>query len=120
MQILTGQLGVSADWSLPPAASTLDSTGAARSSGRRGCWLVRSKNQIASKDVNEHLRFLLGLLLPHRDIIKDTAKGGVAVFTVHWTGQSYPYDCGPVIAVDCVAGIAELQAELQITFHGAR
>ena len=86
VQNLTGHLSVSADWSLPPAASTLDSTGSARSSGRRGCWLVRSKNQIASKDVNEHLRFLLGLLLPHRDIIKDTAKGGVAVFTVHWTG----------------------------------
>ena len=120
MQDLTGQLGVIADWSLPPAASTFHSTGAARSSGRRGCWLVRSKDRLASKDVNEHLRFLLRLLLPHRDIVKDTAKGGVAVFTVHWTGQAYPYDCGPAIAVDCVAGIAELNAELALTIHGAQ
>lgn len=119
-QDLIGQLGVNADWVLPPAVPRFDSSGAQRGSSRRGCWLVRSKDRIASNDVNEHLRFLLGLLLPHRDMIKDTVKGGVAVFTVHWIGQAYPPDCGPAIAADCVAGIAELDAELTFSIHGAR
>ena len=120
LQDLMGQIEVNADWSLPPAASTFDSTGSLRGFSRCGCWLVRSKDRIGSKDVNEHLRFLLRLLHPHRDMIKDTAKCGVAVFTVHWTGQAYPYDCGPAIAVDCVAGIAEPAAELTVTIHGVQ
>ena len=119
-EILASQLGINADWSLPAAPQTFDSVGIARNSGRRGCWLICSKGRVASKDVNEHLRYLLGLLLPHRGMITSAAQGGVAVFTVHWAGQAYPYDCGPVLAVDCVAGIAALDAEIAFTLHAVQ
>ncbi len=114
---LTKQIGIDADWSLPPAVQTFGSRDIAANSDRRGCWLIRSKDRVVSQDVNAHLRYLLSLLLPHREMITAVAQGGVAVFTVHWVGQVYPYDCGPAIAIDCVAGIAALDAEIAFTLH---
>ncbi|ADG69870.1 hypothetical protein Plim_4059 [Planctopirus limnophila DSM 3776] len=111
------QLGINGDWTIPAEAPSFDSKGVARSSGRRGCWLLSSKSRVATKDVNEHLRFLLGVLLPHREVIIKAATGGDTVFTVHWSGQAYPYASGPALAVDCVAGIAKLNAELVFTVH---
>ena len=117
LENLVGRLGINADWLLPPVAATLDSKGVARNCGRRGCWLVRSNGRVVSEDVNEHLRYLLAILQPHRETIIAAAKGGVATFTVNWSGPTYPYHCGPTLAVDCVAGIADLEAEITFTLH---
>jgi hypothetical protein len=117
---LSRRIGVEADWSLPPVPAKRDRKGLVRERGRRGCWLLHSKDRVASGDVNEHLRHLLAILLPHREAILAASEAGVASFSVLWAGTDYPHHSGPTIAADCVAGVAELRAEIDITWRGGR
>ena len=114
---LSRRTGIEADWSLPPVPARLERRGLVREQRRRGCWLIRSNGRITSEDVNVHLRYLLALLLPHREAIAAASDGGATMFSVQWAGTVYPYHSGPCLAADCVAGIAELRAEISITWR---
>src|SRR5260370_35473087 len=62
-----------------------------------GFWSVSSQNKIQgslpSKDINEHFRYLLRILLPNREAILRFAKDGETYFDVLWE-SSYLY-AGP-------------------------
>jgi hypothetical protein len=117
LEDLSRLLGVEADWSIPRSPARLDRKGRPRGRGHRGCWLIRSNGRVASGDVNEHLRYLLSILLPHREAIISAARGGVASFSVYWSGPGSPLQSGPRLAVDCVVGIAELRAGIGLTWR---
>jgi Domain of unknown function (DUF4279) len=81
-----------------------------------GFWSLSSQGKVEglleAKDINEHLRYLLGKLLPYRKAILDFARGGETYFDVLWE-SSYLYSgTGPEIASDCIAGICQLSAGL--------
>ena len=81
-----------------------------------GFWSLSSQGKVEglleSKDINEHLRYLLRNLLLFREAILDFAKGGNTYFDVLWE-SSYLYSgTGPEIASDCIAGICQLNAGL--------
>jgi Domain of unknown function (DUF4279) len=78
---VTRAIGVSPDLlSVPPST--------------HGFWSVSSQGKVEgeleAKDINEHIRYLLGILLPHRDAILTFAKGGETYFDVLWE-SSYLY-----------------------------
>jgi hypothetical protein len=81
-----------------------------------GFWSLSSQGKVEgvleSKDINEHLRYLLRKLLPYRETILDFARDGETYFDVLWE-SSYLYSgTGPEIASDCIAGICQLNAGL--------
>jgi hypothetical protein len=100
---VTRALGVSTDLvSVPPST--------------HGFWSLSSQGKVEgeleSKDINEHIRYLLVILLPHRDAILMFAKCGETYFDVLWESSYLYAGTGPVIASDCIAGICQLNAGL--------
>jgi hypothetical protein len=82
-----------------------------------GVWRLSSRQRIqvtgrAWKDVNEHFRCLLQILLPHRDALIAIARNGSAFFEVLWESSYLYAGTGPVLEADCIRGIAELGAGL--------
>ncbi len=82
----------------------------------QGFWLLTSKGKVQgeleSKDIDEHLMFLLKLLLPHKEVILKFAEGGETSFSVLWESSYLYAGTGPVISRECIAGIAQLGADI--------
>lgn len=70
-------------------------------------WLLQSR--LRSKDVNDHLRGLLGRLKGQADALRPEWHPS---FTVLWRGTNLERGGGPLYARDVVAGIAALGADL--------
>jgi len=81
-----------------------------------GFWSVSSRDRIAgllpSKDINEHFRYLLRILLPHRETILRFVNGGETYFDVLWESSYLYAGTGPVLDADCIAGVSQLNAGL--------
>jgi hypothetical protein len=82
-----------------------------------GIWRLSSRHRIqasgrALKDVNEHFRCLLQILLPHRDALVGLARNGRISFDVLWESSYLYAGTGPVLEADCIRGIAELGADV--------
>jgi hypothetical protein len=75
-----------------------------------GFWRIDTKKTVQSKDVNDHFRYLLSLLLPHKEAVVDFAKNGETFFDVLWQSTYLDTRTGPLIAGDCLQGISQLQA----------
>ena len=79
-----------------------------------GFWSVSSQNKITgllpSKDINEHFRYLLRILLPNRETILRFAKDGETYFDVLWESSYLHAGTGPELDRDCIAGISQLGA----------
>ena len=79
-----------------------------------GFWSLSSQGKIEgaleAKDINEHLRYLLSMLLPCEETILEFAKGGETYFDVLWESSYLYAGTGPLIASDCIAGICQLNA----------
>jgi len=81
-----------------------------------GFWSLSSQGKVegalAAKDINEHIRFLLRILLPSKSTVLTFAEGGETYFDVLWESSYLYAGTGPVLASDCIAGICELKAGL--------
>jgi hypothetical protein len=75
-----------------------------------GCWAVSSAPAVDSKDVNDHLRWLLDRLLPCRAAILPLAVGGETYFDVLWESTYLYAGTGPLLDAVCLAGVAALNA----------
>ena len=79
-----------------------------------GFWMLSSKGKVngkfQSKDINEHIVFLLKLLLPHRESILRFAEGGETSFSVLWESSYLYAGTGPEIFRECIEGISQLGA----------
>ncbi len=77
-----------------------------------GWWKLTTADSVNSKDVNEHLRYLLEILLPHCESILSFAKNGKTHFDVLWESTYLYAGTGPIINSEHIAGIASLQADI--------
>ena len=64
----------------------------------------------ARMDINEHLKVLLDVLLPKREIILEFATGGETYFGVIWKSTYLYAGTGPLIEAQYLRGITELGA----------
>jgi Domain of unknown function (DUF4279) len=76
----------------------------------QGWWQLGTAGRVQSKDVNEHFRHLLGLLIPRQDAIARIVPGGEAYFDVLWESTYLYAGTGPVLSCDVIAGVAALEA----------
>lgn len=73
-------------------------------------WVLSTEGKIESKDINDHLRHLLSLLLPYRETILKFAEDGETYFDVLWKSTYLYAGTGPVIERGCLYGVAQLGA----------
>ena len=111
---VTAVLGIQPDKFAMRGDERRNHAGGLLSPHEEGLWLLSSRGKVQgdlpSKDINEHLLFLLNVLLPHRENILSFAEGGETYFDVLWE-SSYLYSgTGPVISRECIEGMAQLNA----------
>jgi hypothetical protein len=75
-----------------------------------GFWRIDTQGKVNSKDINDHLNFLLSILLPHKDIILEMAQNGETFFDVLWKSTYLYAGTGPLIDRECLSGIGQLNA----------
>jgi hypothetical protein len=75
-----------------------------------GLWAIGSLPHVDSKDINDHFRWILARILPHREVVVEFARGGETYFDVCWTSTYLYAGTGPLIDADCLAGVAILGA----------
>ena len=75
-----------------------------------GCWALSSTPAVDSKDVNDHLRWLLDRLLPCRAAILPLAVGGETYFDVLWESTYLYAGTGPLLDAEGLVGVAALSA----------
>ncbi|QDU23969.1 DUF4279 domain-containing protein [Urbifossiella limnaea] len=73
-----------------------------------GLWALGSLPRVDSKDVNDHFRWVLGRLLPHKEAVLELARGGEVFFNVLWKSTYLYAGTGPLIDAECLAGVAAL------------
>ena len=115
-QEVTAVLGIQPDKVAQRGDERRNAAGALLSPHEGGFWLLSSKGRVDgelhSKDLNQHLMFLLKLLLPHRESILRFAGSGETYFDVLWESSYLYAGTGPVIRPECIEGIAQLAASL--------
>jgi len=113
---VTAALGIQPDKFASRGDERRNPAGGLLSPYQEGFWLLSSKGKVQgaleAKDIDEHLMFLLKLLLPHRESILGFAEGGETSFGVLWESSYLYAGTGPVISRECIAGIAQLGADI--------
>lgn len=79
-----------------------------------GFWMISSEGKVESKDINDHIKFLLALLLPHRKTLSKVIghMKGEAFFDVLWTSNYLYAGTGPMISHDALQGMSDLGASI--------
>jgi len=85
-----------------------------------GFWRVDTEGRVSSKDINDHLTYLLALLLPHRKTILMFRRGGEAYFDVLWESTYLHAGTGPLINQECLSGVARLGAGMGFDIYHIR
>ena len=75
-----------------------------------GFWRIDTQGKVDSKDINDHLKFLLSLLLPHKDVILEMAQNGETYFDIVWKSTYLYAGTGPLIDKECLSGMSQLNA----------
>ncbi len=113
---VTATLGIQPDEFASRGDERRNPAGNLVSPHEEGFWLLSSKGKVQgeleSKDIDEHLLFLLRLLLPYRQSILKFAEGGETSFGVLWESNYLYAGTGPVISRECIAGVAQLGADI--------
>lgn len=82
-----------------------------------GWWAIRTEGKVDSKDINDHFRHVLDLLLPRQEEIRKLVEGGEALFSVLWQSIYLYAGTGPVLGREIIAGIAALSAEMAFDIY---
>jgi hypothetical protein len=107
---LTAALGITPDTSC--RRGDAEHVGTRSIPAATGSWSLKSTPHVDSKDVNEHLGFLLKQLHPHAEAIRARSRGGQVYVDVLWESSYLYAGTGPVIAAERLAGLADLGAAL--------
>ena len=109
-QDVTATLGIEPDSSASRGDEQRNIAGKLMKPHTEGYWRIDTKGKVQSKDINDHFRFLLSLLLPHTKSILKFAQDGETYFDVLWQSTYLYAGTGPVIDSECLQGVSELQA----------
>jgi hypothetical protein len=105
-------VGINPTWSARRGDERRSYTGHLLDPHDEGWWQLSSRDTIDSKDINDHFRYLLTRLLPHEDYICEVGEEGESSFGFLWKSTYLYAGTGPMLARDCVAGVARLNAEI--------
>ncbi len=110
-------LGLAADFAVHVGDARITGAGCVLGVEREGVWRLESRQRVQGdaltrKDIDVHVRALLAILRPHVATLRALAERGEAAFDVLWESSYLHAGTGPVLAADCIEGIARLGASL--------
>jgi hypothetical protein len=79
---------------------------------RKGVWCYETKPFVSSRNVNEHLRYLLRLFLPVKSKIEDLRPNVTVTVCIHWETNMTAGGGGPIVDNECILGLAQLEASV--------
>ena len=108
---ITESLGIEPDHSANRGDERRGYRGVLIAPHSEGFWRIDTEGKVQSKDINDHLRFLLGRLLPHEEKIVRFVEAGYESFVdVLWESTYLYAGTGPLIESECIVGIGRLKA----------
>jgi len=111
-QEITNALGIQPDHSAACGDERRNLKGALLAPHDEGFWRLDTCAKVQSKDINDHFRYLLSLLLPHQDAILKLSQEGDIYFDILWQSTYLYAGTGPIIDRDCLQGVSQLQASM--------
>ncbi len=109
---LTEVVGILPYASAPRGAKRFNFAGSELPPHDYGWWRLSSREAVSSKDINDHLDFLMTLLLPHADMILSCSESGERGFDVHWESTYLYAGDGPEVSARNCLAIGQLKADL--------
>ncbi len=84
------------------------------STHKQGFWRISSRRNIDSKDVNEHFRYILDILLPCSQelIVKINEMNGESGFDVLWESSYLYAGTGPILSKETINDVSKLNASI--------
>jgi hypothetical protein len=107
---VTQKIGIQPDYSGLRGDDKTNNLGRRIGTHSQGFWILSTENRVQSKDINDHVRYLLTQLLPHREEILKLAEGGETYFDILWQSTYLYAGTGPEIERDCLQGVVQLEA----------
>jgi len=114
---ISSRIGLSPDRCARRGDSRRGRLGRLLSPHESGFWVLESAGVIHSKDVNDHIQYLLDILLPHRHIIIEFGQSFEIDVEVLWESTYLYAGTGPVLSPCVVRGIADLGAGLAFDIY---
>ncbi len=111
-QVVTRTVGRAPTSSARAGDPRITRWGATLAPHAEGFWALDSEAFVTSKDVNDHLMYVLGALIPHRDAVRALARDGEIFVSVMWSSTYLYAGTGPLIDAACIAALADLGAGL--------
>jgi len=109
---VTEAVGIQPDFSGNKGDEKRNKLGKVMGTHSESFWVLSTEGKVKSKDINDHLRYLLSQLLPHREAILKIADNGETYFDILWQSTYLYAGTGPVIERDCLQGAAQLGAKM--------
>jgi hypothetical protein len=109
---ITSALGLQPDFFAARGDERRNIKGALLTPYDEGFWRLDTTGKVQSKDINDHFRYLLSLLLPHRESILELSREGETYFDILWQSTYLYAGTGPIIDRDCLQGVGQLQASM--------
>src|ERR1700742_1371906 len=81
---VTEATGIQPDYSGNRGDERQNGLGHVMGTHSEGFWVLSIEGKVESKDINDHLRYLLSRLLPHRKAIRKLAEKGPTYFGALW------------------------------------
>lgn len=80
----------------------------------QGFWKISSRKNINSKDVNEHFRYILDILLPFSQelIIQVNEINGESGFDVLWESSYLYAGTGPILSKDTINDVSKFDSSI--------
>ena len=81
---------------------------------KEGFWMISSEGKVESKDICDHIGYLLALLIPHRVALLKIVRQmrGETFFDVLWTSNYLYAGTGPIISHGGLQGMSDLGASI--------
>jgi hypothetical protein len=114
---ITSGIGITPDFTIEAGAPWLNPLGMKIGKHEMGMWGISSARRVQSKNINDHLRYLIGVLLPRKRSLCKLAIENESYFDVLWKSSYLNAGAGLRIETDCLQGVAALQAGLRFDIY---
>jgi hypothetical protein len=114
---ITSRVGVTPDFTIEAGAPWLNPLGQQIGVHETGLWGISSARRVQSKDINDHLQYLLGRLLPRKRILCELTAENQAYFDILWKSRYLNAGAGLRLDPEWVSGIAALKASLRFDIY---
>jgi hypothetical protein len=117
---VTSGIGITPDFTIEAGAPWLNPLGKQIGQHETGMWGISSARRVQSKDINDHLRYLIKILLPRKRSLRDLTQENESFFDVLWKSSYLNAGAGLRLDAECLQGVAALNAGIRFDIYQAQ